>query len=84
MTRLHVAPPAATHDTNVEQATLDLDVAPTAAQSADPLRDEALRLAAAGLSVRAVGEQLGISKDKVWRWVRQARSNTGDTAVVAG
>lgn len=75
VTRLHVARTVGEHDSSVEQATLDLDVAyPTAAS--DTLRDEALRLVADGLSVRAVGEQLGVSKDRVHRWVKAHRDRT--------
>lgn len=75
VTRLRVAPPVATRDTGADQATLDLDVAPPPS-AADTLRDEALRLVAGGLSVRAVGEQLGVSKDRVHRWVKAHRDRT--------
>lgn len=80
VTRLRVAPPVATRDTSIEQATLDLDVAPTTAPTANAVRDEALRLVAGGLSVRAAGEQLGVSKDRVHRWVKQARSESVSAA----
>lgn len=73
VTHLHVAPPVEPRDTGAEQATLDLGVAPTTVAVADTLRDEALRLVAGGLSVRATGEQLGVSKDKVHRWVKAHR-----------
>lgn len=80
VTRLHVARPVAVRDSSAEQATLDLDVAPpTAAADAlrdEALRDEALRLVADGLSVRAAGEQLGVSKDRVHRWVKAHRDRT--------
>lgn len=75
ITRLHVAPLATERDSGAEQATLDLDVAPPTA-AVDTLRDEALRLVAGGLSVRAVGERLGVSKDRVHRWVKAHRDRT--------
>lgn len=51
-------------------------------ESDDELRDEALRLVVSGLSLRATGEQIGVSKDKVHRWVKEHKAQQ-ETAAAA-
>lgn len=78
---LHVAPSAATCDTPARPtAVAPTPTAPAAtaatpatATTVDDTRTEALRLVASGQSIRAVGEHLGVSKDRVHRWVKAHR-----------
>ncbi|MDV2476802.1 DUF2637 domain-containing protein [Rhodococcus zopfii] len=91
ITRLRVAPatdprPAATPSVAKPRAstqqTRTLDVTPAAAT--DELRAEAVRLVETkGMTVRATGAKLGVSKDRVHRWVKEHRasSSTAATAV---
>ncbi|WP_395704828.1 helix-turn-helix domain-containing protein [Rhodococcus ruber] len=87
---LHVAPPAVTCDTPARPTAVAPTPAAPAAPAAtatkpagatvdDDTRTEALRLIASGQSIRAVGEHLGVSKDRVHRWVKAHR----DTATAA-
>ncbi len=63
------------------QQTLRLDVAPVVAAKRparrstkhnDTIRAEALQRVAAGETLRDVADRLGVSKDAVWRWKRDA------------
>ncbi|MDV2474195.1 helix-turn-helix domain-containing protein [Rhodococcus zopfii] len=77
-----VAEPADATAPVATQQTLALDVAPavaakrTARRSTkhnDTIRAEALQRVAAGETLRDVADRLGVSKDAVWRWTRDAR-----------
>ncbi|MBH0118994.1 DUF2637 domain-containing protein [Rhodococcus sp. CX] len=89
VTRLRVAPatpprPAATPPVATPRATtqqtLALDIAPVTTD--DELRARAIHLVdTEGLSMRATGAQLGISKDKVHRWVTAHRTSVAAATV---
>lgn len=63
------------------QPTLTPEVATTAVKDTE-LRERALRLVAEGMSRRATAAQLGVSKDKVQRWVAERATATSATAAV--
>ena len=85
-----VAAPADETATVATQQTLALDVAPAVAAKRtvrrstkhnETVRAEALQRVAAGETLRDVAYQLGVSKDAVWRWKRDAAT---PAAVAAG
>ena len=84
-----VAAPAGETTPVATQQTLSLDVAPAVAPKRtvrrsskhdDTVRAEALRRVAAGETLRDVADQLGVSKDAVWRWKRDAATPAGVAA----
>lgn len=71
--RLHVAPPVETADV----APMPQRATARRAKPSRPVDDElaatAIGLVADGMSLRAAGEKLGVSKDRVHRWVKAHR-----------
>ncbi|WP_326600474.1 DUF2637 domain-containing protein [Rhodococcus sp. PD04] len=49
----------------------------------DELRDRALRLVADGVTYRDAGAKLGVSKDRVYRWVKEQRATEAPVAAAS-